>query len=74
MANGMWLHVRRLIQSVLRAEHPEWCEAAVDCETARRLLHGPDATRDTAHIIEKVEKLHAQDLWQEVSRTREEQI
>lgn len=40
IAHGMWSHARRLIVSVLQAEHPDWTAAEVNREAARRLSHG----------------------------------
>lgn len=37
---GMWRSARDMIRNLLRAEHPDWNEAQVGCETARRLSHG----------------------------------
>jgi hypothetical protein len=40
IAHGMWRFARRMIVTNLRAEHPDWDQAAVDREAARRLSHG----------------------------------
>jgi hypothetical protein len=40
IANGMWLHARRLIENVLRAEHPDWSLELINHETSRRISHG----------------------------------
>jgi hypothetical protein len=37
---GMWRSARDMLQSLLRSEHPDWSEAQVRQETARRLAHG----------------------------------
>ena len=40
IASGMFASARRLLLSSLRAEHPDWDEARLTRETARRLSHG----------------------------------
>lgn len=40
IAFGMFRAARRMIASQLRAEHPEWDDAAVERETARRIASG----------------------------------
>jgi hypothetical protein len=40
IAAGMFRSARRMIESHLRAEHPDWGERQVADETARRLAHG----------------------------------
>ena len=40
IANDMFVSARRMLLSYLRAEHPDWDEARVVREAARRLSHG----------------------------------
>jgi hypothetical protein len=40
IANRMFLFARRTIAADLRREHPDWDDARVTSETARRLLGG----------------------------------
>ena len=40
IGNKMWVQARDMIQSMLRSEHPDWSEADLQRETARRLSHG----------------------------------
>jgi hypothetical protein len=40
ISNGMWRSARRIIDAVLRAEHPDWPEEAINREIARRMSHG----------------------------------
>ncbi len=40
MADAMWRSARNQILLVLRAQHPDWTEAQVQREAARRLSHG----------------------------------
>jgi hypothetical protein len=40
ISNGMWRSARRMIDAVLRKEHPEWSADAIQREVARRLSHG----------------------------------
>jgi len=40
IASGLFAAARRMIASQLAAEHPDWDEARLQEETARRLLHG----------------------------------
>jgi hypothetical protein len=40
IANGMWRSARRMIESLLYAEHPEWTDAEIRREVARRMSHG----------------------------------
>ncbi len=40
IAWGMWRSARSMLQSLLRADHPEWSQDAIDREVARRLSHG----------------------------------
>jgi hypothetical protein len=40
LADGLFSFARELIESSIRAAHPEWVEARVRSETARRLSHG----------------------------------
>jgi hypothetical protein len=40
IAAGMFRTARRMIESHLRAEHPDWDSRQVQAEVARRLAHG----------------------------------
>ena len=40
IANRMFLFARRTVVADVRAEHPDWDDARVRREAARRLLHG----------------------------------
>ena len=40
IAAGMWDSARVMIRGVLRQEHPEWSDEAIDQEIARRISHG----------------------------------
>jgi hypothetical protein len=40
IANALFASARQMLLSYLRAEHPDWDEARVRRETARRLSHG----------------------------------
>jgi hypothetical protein len=40
IAWGMWKSARDMLLQLLRAEHPDWSEADIQRETARRLAHG----------------------------------
>jgi hypothetical protein len=37
---GMWRAARRLVESGIRRQHPEWSDDLVNGEIARRLSHG----------------------------------
>lgn len=41
VAWGMWRSARAMLANLLRAEHPDWPEADINREIARRLAHGP---------------------------------
>jgi len=40
IAWGMWRSARSMLTNLLRSEHPEWPESAVNREVARRMSHG----------------------------------
>jgi hypothetical protein len=40
VASDLYASARQMLRSHLRAEHPEWSEAEVNREAARRLSHG----------------------------------
>jgi hypothetical protein len=40
IAHGMWLHAAQLIRRIVRVEHPEWSEAQISEQVAKRLSHG----------------------------------
>jgi len=40
IAWGMWRSARDMLRNLLRSEHPDWSEDAIQQEAARRLAHG----------------------------------
>jgi hypothetical protein len=40
IAFGLWRSARRMIDTNLRAEHPDWSEEQIVREVARRMSHG----------------------------------
>ena len=40
IAFGMWASARRMLKSMLTADHPDWSEEQVREEVGRRLSHG----------------------------------
>jgi len=40
ISNGMWRSARRMIEAILRNEHPDWSDAALQREIASRMSHG----------------------------------
>ena len=40
IADGMWRFAHELILNWLRSQHPDWDQAQIDREVARRLSHG----------------------------------
>jgi hypothetical protein len=40
IAHAMWRHARQMILAVLRRDFPQWSEAEIEREAARRLSHG----------------------------------
>ncbi len=40
IAWGMWRSARSMLHYVMRAEHPDWENAEIEREVARRLSHG----------------------------------
>ncbi|MEX0702561.1 MAG: hypothetical protein WD069_10745 [Planctomycetales bacterium] len=40
IAASLWRHAQRMTATALRREHPEWSDAEIQRETARRLSHG----------------------------------
>lgn len=40
IAWGMWRSARSMLLNLMRAEHPDWTEEAINREVARRLSHG----------------------------------
>ena len=40
ISNGMWRSARRMIEAILRREHPDWSAEAIQREMARRMSHG----------------------------------
>jgi hypothetical protein len=39
IANDMWVSARRMIESHLATEHPDWDEERIQREAARRISH-----------------------------------
>jgi Rv0078B-related antitoxin len=37
---GMWRSARDMLRNLVRSDHPDWTDAAVHREAARRLAHG----------------------------------
>jgi hypothetical protein len=42
IASGLFASARRMLTSLLRADHPDWDEHRLTREVARRLSHGAD--------------------------------
>ena len=42
IGDGLFSFARELIESSIRAAHPDWDETRIAAETARRLSHGAD--------------------------------
>lgn len=40
IANGMWRSARRMLESILRSERPDWTDEEIRREVARRMSHG----------------------------------
>jgi hypothetical protein len=40
ISNGMWRSARRMIDAILRKEHPDLSDEAIQREVARRMSHG----------------------------------
>lgn len=40
IAFGMWSSAKKQLSNYLRTEHPDWSEAMIQKEVARRLSHG----------------------------------
>ena len=40
IAFGMWRLARAIVQGALRKDHPDWDDARIEREAARRLSHG----------------------------------
>ena len=40
VANRMWVSARRAVESIVRAEHPDFSDEQVRREIVRRMLHG----------------------------------
>ncbi len=40
IATGMWESARVMVRGAVRHEHPEWSDAQVNREIARRISHG----------------------------------
>jgi Rv0078B-related antitoxin len=40
IADGMWRFAQKMIDTILRDEHPDWTDEAIAREVARRMSHG----------------------------------
>ena len=40
MGFELWISTHKMLTTHIRHTHPHWDEKAVECEVARRLLHG----------------------------------
>jgi hypothetical protein len=40
IADGMWRFAQKMIDAILRDEHPDWTDEAIAREVARRMSHG----------------------------------
>ena len=40
IADGMWRFARRMIREIVAREHPDWSEAEINRQVARRMSHG----------------------------------
>lgn len=40
ISNGMWRSARRMIENILRKEHPDWSDDAIQREVASRMSSG----------------------------------
>jgi len=40
IAHGLWRSAGRVLRSMLHADHPDWSDARIQYEVARRLSHG----------------------------------
>ena len=40
IANGMWRSARRMIEAMLRREHPDWSAEEIQRAVAQRMSHG----------------------------------
>jgi len=40
IASNMWSSARTMLTHILRSEHPDWEEARIQREVARRMSHG----------------------------------
>jgi Rv0078B-related antitoxin len=40
IADGMWRFARRMIREIIVREHPDWSEAEINRQVARRMSHG----------------------------------
>ena len=40
IAFDMWSSARKYLINYLKTEHPDWCDAVIQKEVARRLSHG----------------------------------
>jgi len=52
IATGMWESARVMIRGVLRQEHPEWSDDAINQEIARRISHGKVSHGEVHHVGE----------------------
>jgi len=40
ISSGMWRSARQMIEAIVRREHAEWSDEAVQREVAKRMSHG----------------------------------
>ena len=40
IAHGMWRSARRMIDNVVRDQHPDWTDDQIQRDVARRISHG----------------------------------
>jgi hypothetical protein len=40
IAFGLWTSTRKLLEGILRSQHPDWNDQKVQSEVARRMSHG----------------------------------
>jgi hypothetical protein len=55
ISNGMWRSARRMIEAILRKEHPDWSDEVVQLEIASRMSHGTVPVPDLVSAIKSAE-------------------
>ena len=40
VAFGLWSSTRRMLERILRSQHPDWDDRALEREVAKRISHG----------------------------------